>query len=55
VGYTLVAVGEADEYSRSATACEDECSGTEVSFVALGTVEGEVLEAIVLVSSVQKP
>jgi hypothetical protein len=46
-------VGVADEYSRSDTACEDDWVGSEVSDVALGTLEAVVDDAIVDVSSVQ--
>jgi hypothetical protein len=48
-------VGVSDEYSRSKTACEEDLLGTEVSAVALGTLEVVVEEAMEAVSSVHQP
>ena len=48
-------MGVVDEYSRSATACEDERVGMDVSDVALGTVEAVVCEEMVEGSSVHQP
>jgi hypothetical protein len=48
-------VGVSEEYSRSKTACDDDWGGTEVSSVALGTLEEDVEEAMEDVSRVHQP
>jgi hypothetical protein len=51
----VAGVGVSDEYSRSDTAWEEDWLGTEVSSVALGTLEEVVEEAIEDVSRVHQP
>ncbi len=48
-------MGVAEEYSRSDTACDEDCDGIEVSAVALGTLEDVVEDAMEDVSSVHQP
>jgi hypothetical protein len=46
---------DVEGYSRSATACEDERAGTDVSDVRLGTVVEVVEEAMEVWSRVHQP
>jgi len=48
-------VGVSEEYSRSRTAWDEDCEGTDVSSVALGTLDAVVEWAIVVVSRVHQP